>query len=67
MFIIISNKIEFCDSDWTWRDRFKGEYHISWEGQLEYEDGTKEIGQWVKHKRGSAVSELSNIQFIDLK
>ena len=46
--------MEFCDYDLGWRCRFKGEWDILFyheKGEEEYEDGSKEIGQWVKLKR----------------
>ena len=41
IFILISNKMEFCDPGWVWRDRFKGELDIPFyhgKGEEEYED-----------------------------
>ena len=49
IFILISNKMEFCDPDWTWRDRFKGEWDIPFyygKGEKEYEDNSEYWDAW---------------------
>ena len=49
IFILISNKMEFCDPDWVWRDRFKGEWDIPFyygKGEKEYEDGSEYWDAW---------------------
>ena len=58
--------MEFYDPDCAWREIFKGEYQLDkyhGKGQLEYEDGTKEIEQWFKNKR-EEVQLVSNPIFI---
>ena len=49
IFILISNKMEFCDPDWIWRERFKGEWDIPFyhgKGEEEYEDGSEYWDAW---------------------